>query len=116
MAYRVTAEYVTLKVKDAAGAFVIVGFYKGGVVSQEVETESLQHHLDSGMVEEVDLDESGDDGAEVEVVEVETPARSASKGDWVAFATDEARGEGRLTEDEANGFTRDQLADRYSPA
>ena len=50
--YRVTAPYVTLKVKDAAGADVLVGFYEGAVVS-DVEEESLKHHLDTGLVEKL---------------------------------------------------------------
>jgi len=50
--YRVTAPYATLKVKDAAGADVLVGFYEGAVVS-DVEEESLKHHLDTGLVEKL---------------------------------------------------------------
>lgn len=50
--YRVTAPYVTLKVKDAAGADVLVGFYEGAVVS-DVEPDSLEHHLEGGMLEKL---------------------------------------------------------------
>lgn len=53
MSYRVTAPYVTLKVKDATGSPVITGFYRGAVVPEGVDEASLKHHLDSGMVEEV---------------------------------------------------------------
>lgn len=42
-----------------------------------------------------------------------TPAKSASKVDWVAYATDEARGELRLTPEDAEALTRDQLAVKY---
>lgn len=41
------------------------------------------------------------------------PARSASKSEWVAFATDEERGVGRLEQDAAEALTRDQLAERF---
>jgi hypothetical protein len=50
--YRVVAPYVTLKVKDAAGADVLVGFYEGAIVS-DVEEESLKHHLDGEMLEKL---------------------------------------------------------------
>lgn len=49
---RVTAPYVTLKARDAAGAWVIKGMYKGGVLpAEDVDPDSLAHHLDSEMVE-----------------------------------------------------------------
>jgi hypothetical protein len=51
-AIRVTAPYVMLKVKDRDGQMVIAGFYEGAVV-ESVDPESRQHHLDSGMAEEV---------------------------------------------------------------
>lgn len=38
------------------------------------------------------------------------PARSASKADWVAYATST---EGGMAEAEAEGMTRDQLADKF---
>jgi len=53
--YRVVAPYVTLKVKDTNGKDVIVGYYDGAVVTDDqVDAESLKHHLDSGMVEKVE--------------------------------------------------------------
>lgn len=53
MAYRVTAPYVLLKVKDpVTGAFTFQGLYEGAVV-QDVEPDNLRHHLDLEMVEEV---------------------------------------------------------------
>lgn len=57
--YRVIAPYVTLKVTDANGAAVVVGFYKDAVVSN-ADAESIQHHLDSGMVEKVKADDFND--------------------------------------------------------
>lgn len=59
--YRVTAPYVTLKVKDAAGAEVLVGFYEGAVVS-DVDPDSLQHHLDGGMLEKATAGEFNEGG------------------------------------------------------
>lgn len=41
------------------------------------------------------------------------PAKSASKAVWVAYATDEARGDDRLSDGDAGALTRDQLADKY---
>lgn len=54
MAYRVTAPFVMLKVKDAVtGVFTFQGLYEGAIVG-EVDPDNLKHHLDLGMVEEVD--------------------------------------------------------------
>lgn len=53
MAYRVTAPFVYLKLKDpVTGAFAIQGLYEGAVVD-DVEEENLRHHLGLNMVEEV---------------------------------------------------------------
>ena len=57
--YQVVAPYVTLKVKDQVGSFVVTGYYAGGVVGAEIDAESLQHHLDSGMLREVSVDSDG---------------------------------------------------------
>lgn len=55
----------------------------------------------------------GEEPAEPQAVEVVTPtvpAKGASKGEWVAYAVEF----GGLTQDEAEGFTRDDLADRFA--
>ena len=49
---RIIAPYVTLKARDSSGAFVVRGMYKGGTLPiEDVDPESLQHHLDGEMVE-----------------------------------------------------------------
>jgi len=54
-AYVVTAPYVTLKVKDANGAWVLRGVYRDAQFAEaDIDPESLQHHLDSGLVEAVE--------------------------------------------------------------
>lgn len=53
MSYRVTAPYVTLKVRDASGGPVVVGFYAGAIVPDDVDAASLKHHLNHKLVEEV---------------------------------------------------------------
>lgn len=53
--YVVTAPYVTLKVKDSNGAWVLRGVYKGGQFAEgDIDPDSLQHHLDSDLMEPVD--------------------------------------------------------------
>lgn len=57
MAYRVTAPFVNLKVKDpVTGAYTVQGLYEGAIVQEDVEPDNLKHHLDQDppMVEEVD--------------------------------------------------------------
>lgn len=51
--YRVTAPYVTLKVKDGAGGEVVVGYYEGAVV-ENVAKESVDAHLESEMIEKLE--------------------------------------------------------------
>ena len=114
-AYRVTAPYVTLKVRDQAGAWVLAGFYEGAVVSG-VDEASLRHHLDGGMVEKVE-----DVAAEPAVVVTEptpeadggpTPPRQADPKDaWVTYAV-ALRPEGQSEEDaraEAEAMTKADL-------
>lgn len=75
-AVRVTAPYVTLKVKDDTGAEIIRGLYEGGIVDN-VEAESLKHHLDDGMVEKVNVAKDGT----VTVIEEKSSSKSAAKPD-----------------------------------
>jgi hypothetical protein len=41
------------------------------------------------------------------------PAKSASKPEWVAYATDEARGADRMSAEDAEKATRDELAAKF---
>lgn len=53
MAYRVTAPFVNLKLRNpVTGAYAIEGKYEGAIV-EDVDPDNLKHHLDLGMVEEV---------------------------------------------------------------
>jgi hypothetical protein len=75
--YRVSAPYVTLMMKDQAGGDVLIGFYEGAVVSSDdVNEDSLQHHLDGEMVEEVKVDK---DGTVDETAEAKKNAAAAKK-------------------------------------
>jgi hypothetical protein len=57
--YVVVAPYVTLKVKDQGGAFVIRGFNESGTVRREdIEDASLRHHLESGLMAAKDSPEA----------------------------------------------------------
>lgn len=100
---RVVAPYVTLKVKDQGGKDVIAGFYEGAVLSQTIDPESLRHHLESGMV------------VEVESVEEEPPAGpvppggNASRDEWAAFARAKGATEEDLTDEDGNDLSRDEL-------
>ena len=56
-AFVVVSPYVTLKVRDQTGAFQFRGFNEGGQVKREdVDDESLRHHLDSGLMAPVGSD------------------------------------------------------------
>lgn len=104
MGYRVTAPYVTLKVRDHFGAWVLSGFHDGAVVS-DVDPVSLRHHLDNGMVEEVGSPDPVDAEPVPPVDADQPPAPNgrpsvrAAKEDWVTYAVSQ-RGEG-VSEDDA---------------
>lgn len=86
--------------------------YAGTPVPDEVDTEHRDQLLEEGMLAKVDVadpapaEEPADTGDKV-------PAKSASKADWVAYATDDARGDDRLTKEEADALTKEQLAEKY---
>lgn len=49
---RVTAPYVTLKIRDANGVWTLQGKYKGAVLPvDDVEPESLAHHVETDLAE-----------------------------------------------------------------
>lgn len=50
MGYRVIAPLVYLRVRDVAGAIVSRTYYAGVPVPENVEEDSLKHHLESGLV------------------------------------------------------------------
>lgn len=60
-------------------------------------------------------DATGDDGksnpADPEPADPKVPARSASKADWVKHVTSDAAGDQRLSDDDAQAKTRDELAE-----
>jgi hypothetical protein len=66
--YVVAAPLVYLKVPDVGGALVSYTFYAGAPVPENVDKDSLQHHLDSNLVIE-----ASDPVAEVIAVPAGTP-------------------------------------------
>lgn len=52
MSYVVTAPYITVRVKDDVGSEVVKGFYEGGVLPDDVNTDDLERHVRKGMVAE----------------------------------------------------------------
>ena len=59
--FRVVAPLVYIKVPDVAGSMVSYTFYKDAIVPDGADRDSLQHHLDLGMVEEFDVPEPVED-------------------------------------------------------
>ncbi len=105
--YRVTAEYVTLKVKDQAGADVLIGYYKGGVVSNEIEKASLKHHLDGDMLEEVE-----DEASEPEAPEPEAPKEPTVKEILDEVGDDKEKAQTALDAEKAKETPRSSLTDK----
>ena len=103
---QVTAPLVILKVKDGTRRHL----YAGTPVPDDADTDHVKHLKELGMIGQVEApapaksESKSEDGP---------PAKSASKADWVAYATDDARGEDKLSQDDAEALTRDRLAEKY---
>lgn len=75
-------------------------FYEHGVIPAGFNDERCKELVEEGMLEEVsDAEAGGDDGP---------PAKSASKGDWEAYA----RSQG-AEDDDLDGKTKDDLIAAY---
>lgn len=100
---QVTAPLVVLKIKDGTRRHI----YTGGLVPDDADPKHVEQLKKLDMVGEAKA------APTPEPEESSTPARSASKGDWVAYATDEARGADRLSTEDAEKLNRDDLAAKY---
>lgn len=110
--YRVTAPYVTLKVRDVTGKASVMGFYKDARVDRDqVDSASLKRHLDRGYVELVEQGEPARESTPepqgeppAEPTGEARPGQNAPKSEWVDFAV--AQGVDR---DEADSLTKADL-------
>lgn len=113
---RVTAPYVTLKVEDALRGTVLLGYYEGAIV-ENVEDESAQHHLDSGLAQEAS---TGDmpagpplDPAVLETLGSAEPAGNASREEWASYARSKGATDEDLLDGDGQPLGRDALRDQY---
>jgi hypothetical protein len=125
-AYKVTAPYVTCKVRDDLGGESVRGFYEGGVLPASADPENVKILVEKGMVEKVTapepepatepavlVDEDRDD-LDAEPAP-DRPLVGASKADWVEFAVTQ-RADGVSEEDarvEAENSTKAELVARF---
>lgn len=116
-AYRVTAPFVTLKVKDFNGLTVVQGYYLDGIVLDPIEDEQFEKHVRNGWVEKVgdasEPEASTDDTAAaagtVSPPVVERPAGNASLEAWATYALESDQ----ASEDDIKGLSRDELRELY---
>lgn len=80
------------------------------IPGEAVDPKDLKRLVRKGFLKEFKEVEKKAESAKPSV-----PAKSAAKADWVAYATDEARGNDRLTPEDADGKTRDELAEFFTP-
>lgn len=119
---RVLAEYVTLKVEDPTAGVHFVGYLKDSIV-QNVEAESLKHHLDLGMVEKVKAAKPdqppadqppADPPASPPSTEVDQPpAGNASREDWATYAMSMGAPESETKPVEEGGLRQTDLRAKY---
>lgn len=92
--------------RTAVGGYVNV--LKDDPAPSGLNEEDLKRLVDEGYLEEV---AAPDESAAADPNE--PPAKSANKGEWVAFATAEERGDDRLSEEDANTLTKEQLVEKF---
>lgn len=111
--YEVAAPLVVIKDGEGRDRYL----YKGATVPTDVDTEHRDQLVDEGLLVEAKAPTTTSTDSTTTSTSTtsgsDTPNRSATKAAWVEYATAEARGDDRLTEEEANAFTRDQLAEKY---
>lgn len=111
-AYRVTAPYVTLKVKDVSGVTIVQGYYAGGVVQDPIEDDQFDKHVRNGWVEEAAASEPEPERPATVVEDgpvYERPAGNASQEAWATYALES----GQASEDEVRDLSRDELRELY---
>lgn len=108
-AYRVTAPYVTLKVKDVSGVTVVQGYYAGGVVQDPLEDEQFEKHVRNGWIEEAEDAPAEEVPETPEAPVFERPAGNASQEAWATYALES----GQASEDEVKDLSRDELRELY---
>lgn len=125
---RVTAPYVTLKVKDIAGGDVVVGYYAGAVV-ENVDDASAQHHIDNDMAVDAssgDLPAAPpfppfDTDSAVAPLDAETlgtlgtaePTGNASREEWENYARTKGAGDEDLVDGDGKQLSRNELREKY---
>lgn len=106
----VVAPYVTLKVKDRIGAFVIQGLHEGGRVERDdVEPDSLRHHVDSRLIAPDGSDEAKQAGPAGTPKPAEPPNVPVSEQPPASLSLDERMRrnvEAAKTADEAGAGSR----------
>lgn len=130
--YKVTAAYVTVRVRDEiSGKDVLLGFYAGSPLPEGVNQDDLERHIRKGMVAEegtpeadaaviggepVVFDAAGSPTPQSQVEQQsrnDRPHGNASRETWAAYAsTKGASGEETKPVDEG-GLSRDDLRAKY---
>jgi hypothetical protein len=113
---RVTAPYVTLKVVDPTRGTVLLGFYEGAIV-ENVDDESAQHHLASGLAEvtEPDAMPAGPPLLPPDLTAPDEPAGNASREEWAVYARDfKGATDADLVDADGKELSRNELRDRYA--
>jgi len=136
--YKVTAPYITVLVTSGDGLPRMAGFYRDHVLPPEVPDAQIKAHLDSSLIEEMDVpaaevakvNEEGKAAAEAAsdvllraqrerdeklgTAKEGKPERSDPKSAWVAYAVAKTAGTpGALTETEANDLSKAELVERF---
>lgn len=87
--------------RSQTGGYVQV--YAGQPAPGDITKDDAERLLEEDYLEEREVAAAVDDDSDG------PPAKSAAKGDWVAFAVSQG-----MSEEDANAATKDQLVEQYS--
>lgn len=107
MSYKVTCPLVI--VPNADGVNGDGYFYKDAVIPAGFNDERCKVLVKDGMLEGHTPEQAAES-----LDPNKAPAKSAAKGDWVVFASAVERGDDRLSEEDANALTKEQLVELFA--
>ena len=108
---KIIGPYAVLKVKDAAGSDVVMGYYKDAVVPN-VDDASAAHNISIGFAEEHGTSEAEEAPAEDAPPGgpvFERPHGNAGREAWATYVLES----GQASEDEIKDLSRDDLRELY---
>lgn len=117
--YRVTAPYITLKVRDLAGALVLNEFYRNAPIPDTADPADRDRLVAKGMIEKIAAPKAETktepkvETKEPKAPAVAVPAGNASRDEWAAYAASKGAPAKETKPVDEGGLSRDDLRAKY---